>query len=327
MRAFTACVFLLCLLCLGAQEWDFVPGERLLLFDDFTDMRPGAAPPHWKVRGASVTLDAPGRLRLADDTRLTPNVAQWPANFTVEQEFVIDPKVDQGGMRWEFGPGPGDPEVWLQLVFFPDGNQTAVQLKAGDELVGEAQGKWNAGAPNTLQLWMQDGRMRVYFNGARLVDANQVTLAPPKFSMLEMRPGEGASYTLLRVRIAESAPGISQTLLSTGRFVTHGIHFDVNSDRLKDESLPVLKQVADALQAGAALRLRIEGHTDSTGDAAKNLDLSKRRAESVKQALVSRFGISAGRLATEGLGQTKPVAPNETPRGRAENRRVEFVKL
>lgn len=326
MRAAAACAFLACVLGWGAQEWDFVPGERLLLFDDFTDMRPGAAPPHWKVRGASVTLDAPGRLLVSDDTQLTPNVTRWPANFTVEQEFVIDPKVDQGDMRWEFGPGPGDPEVRLQLVFFPDGRQATVQLKAGDELLGEAQGKWNPGAPNTLQLWMQDGRMRVYLNGARVVDANQVKLAPPRFSMLELRPGDGASYTLLRLRIAESAPDISQTLLSTGRFVTHGILFDVNSDGLREESLPVLKQVAAALQAEAALRLRIEGHTDSTGDAAKNLALSKRRAESVKQVLVSRFGISAERLVTEGLGQTKPVAPNETPRGRAENRRVEFVK-
>jgi OmpA-OmpF porin, OOP family len=324
-------LFVLLCLCTAAganaQEWDFVPGGRLLLYDDFTDMRPGAAPPHWKVRGASVTLEAPGRLRISDDTRLTPNITRWPANFTLEQEYVIDSKVDQGSLYWEFGPGPGDPEVWLQLVFFPDGNSVAVTLKAGDEMVGEAEGKWKPGAPNTLQLWMQDGRMRVYLNGARVVDVNQVKLAPPQFTMLDLRPGEGASYTLLRVRIAESAPDISQTLLSTGRFVTHGILFDVNSDRLKDESLPVLKQVADALQAEAALRLRIEGHTDSTGEAAKNLDLSKRRAESVKQALVSRFGISAERLTTEGLGQTKPVAPNETPRGRAENRRVEFVKL
>ena len=72
--------------------------------------------------------------------------------------------------------------------------------------------------------------------------------------------------------------------------------------------------------------MRIEGHTDSSGDAAKNLDLSKRRAASVKGALV-KLGIGADRLTTDGLGQTKPMAPNETPQGRAENRRVEFVKL
>lgn len=310
----------------GAQEWDFVPGERLLLYDDFTDIQKGAAPPHWKVRGASVTLEAPGRLRIGADVRLTPNIKQWPANFTLEQEFVID-KTDQGELRWEFGPDEDDWQVILQMVFFPDDNGVAVELKAGDELVGEASGRWKQGAPNTLQLWMQDGRLRVYFNGARLVDVNQVKLDPPKHARLELRPGEDASYTLLSFRAAESAPDISQTLLSAGRFVTHGIHFDVNSDRLNQESMPVLARVAEAMKADGALRLRIEGHTDSTGDAAKNLALSERRADSVKRALVEKFGISAERLAAAGLGQTKPLEPNETPRGRAQNRRVEFVKL
>ncbi len=122
-------------------------------------------------------------------------------------------------------------------------------------------------------------------------------------------------------------PDISQVIMSTGPFVSHGIQFDVNSDRLKPESAPVLKMIAGALASNAALKLRIEGHTDSTGDAAKNLELSKRRAESVRAALVAQHGIAAERLSSEGLGATKPIAPNETPQGRADNRRVEFVKL
>jgi outer membrane protein OmpA-like peptidoglycan-associated protein len=85
--------------------------------------------------------------------------------------------------------------------------------------------------------------------------------------------------------------------------------------------------IAEALAKQSALKLRIEGHTDSSGDAAKNLDLSKRRAESVKNALVSQFGIGADRLTTEGLGHTKPLGPNDTPQSRANNRRVEFAKI
>jgi outer membrane protein OmpA-like peptidoglycan-associated protein len=132
---------------------------------------------------------------------------------------------------------------------------------------------------------------------------------------------------MARFRIAESSPDVSQTIMSSGRYVTHGIQFDVNSDRLKPESAPVLKMIAEALAKQSALKLRIEGHTDSSGDAAKNLDLSKRRAESVKNALVSQFGIGADRLTTEGLGHTKPLGPNDTPQSRANNRRVEFAKI
>ena len=75
-------------LAVFAQEeegWDFVPGEKLLLFDDFTDMPKGAAPPHWKVRGAAVRL-VDGKLTVgaSSSTRMTPNVTKWPDNFTIE---------------------------------------------------------------------------------------------------------------------------------------------------------------------------------------------------------------------------------------------------
>jgi OOP family OmpA-OmpF porin len=80
------------------------------------------------------------------------------------------------------------------------------------------------------------------------------------------------------------------------------------------------------LQQQAGLRLRIEGHTDNVGKAAYNLELSKRRAESVKTYLVSKFQLDASRLTTEGFGDTRPIAKNDTDQGRAQNRRVELVK-
>ena len=72
--------------------------------------------------------------------------------------------------------------------------------------------------------------------------------------------------------------------------------------------------------------MRIVGHTDSDGDAAANLDLSRRRATAVKNALTTEFGIDAARMEADGRGESQPVAGNETPAGKANNRRVEFVK-
>jgi outer membrane protein OmpA-like peptidoglycan-associated protein len=72
---------------------------------------------------------------------------------------------------------------------------------------------------------------------------------------------------------------------------------------------------------------KIVGHTDADGNYASNLDLSKRRALSVKNELVKTFGIDASRLETDGMGETKPVALNDTPSNKALNRRVEFIKL
>ena len=100
----------------------------------------------------------------------------------------------------------------------------------------------------------------------------------------------------------------------------------MNSDRIKGESYGSLKEIAGVLTEAADVRVVIVGHTDSDGDTAANLDLSKRRAASVKAALVSEFKIDAARMDTDGKGEGEPVDKNETPAGKANNRRVEFIK-
>jgi len=128
------------------------------------------------------------------------------------------------------------------------------------------------------------------------------------------------------VRIAESAPDFSSVINSTGKFVTHGINFDTDSDVLKPDSAAVIKQVASGLNKNPNLKLEVDGYTDSVGDAKHNLDLSKGRAQAVMSVLVSQFGIDAGRLSANGFGAAKPIGSNDTPDGRAANRRVEFIK-
>src|SRR4029453_19350585 len=87
-----------------------------------------------------------------------------------------------------------------------------------------------------------------------------------------------------------------------------------------------LKEIAGVLTENANLKVQVVGHTDSDGDDAANMDLSKRRAASVKNALVSEFKIDAARLDTDGKGETQPIDKNDTPAGKANNRRVEFIK-
>ncbi len=108
--------------------------------------------------------------------------------------------------------------------------------------------------------------------------------------------------------------------------MTHGILFDTDSAKLKPESAAVLKLVATAFTKNPDLKLEIDGYTDSVGNDAHNLDLSKRRAQAVQSVLVSQFAIDAGRLASNGFGAAKPIDTNDTPGGRANNRRVEFIK-
>jgi hypothetical protein len=101
---------------------------------------------------------------------------------------------------------------------------------------------------------------------------------------------------------------------------------DTTKATIQAETQPLLDDIAEALENFPTWRLQIVGHTDSAGDSAHNEQLSRERAAAVKAALVDR-GIEAARLDSEGAGQSEPVASNDTPEGRALNRRVELVRL
>ena len=314
---------------LTAVKADFVPGDKTVFFDDFSDMVGDEPPPHWKVRGGSFALKtAPGirQLTTTSDGTLTARLRGLPKNFTVQGTVVFE---HPGDFRSVWSLVTGDDNEALRLFLQTQGDNLLIRMMKGDEDLGSKSIPATWGEPIDIAWWLQNGRLRAYANGQRLIDVNEIAL--PAIAWLAIQnqlygnEGNGAiGYRM--VRVAESAPDFSQIINSTGRYVTHGILFDTDSDRLKPESAPVVKLVAQGLAANPALKLLIEGHTDSTGDAAHNLDLSKRRAEAVKAVLATQFGVDASRLTTAGLGSTKPVAPNDTPQGRAQNRRVEFVK-
>ena len=119
---------------------------------------------------------------------------------------------------------------------------------------------------------------------------------------------------------------IEQELTHGRCAAVYGIYFDFDSAGLRAESGPALQEIADALQHNSAWNLTIEGHTDNIGGDAYNMELSSRRAEAVKQALVGRYSIPAGRLSSAGFGMSRPKASNDTVEGRALNRRVELCR-
>ena len=116
-------------------------------------------------------------------------------------------------------------------------------------------------------------------------------------------------------------------LLTEGKFVTNSIVFDANSANIQASSNETLKTMGEILEDNKDMKIKITGHTDSDGDDNKNLQLSQKRAQSVKDYLLKNYKIEAARLSAEGKGEKVPAMPNTTPEGKAANRRVEFVKL
>jgi outer membrane protein OmpA-like peptidoglycan-associated protein len=133
---------------------------------------------------------------------------------------------------------------------------------------------------------------------------------------------------VVKISFPQDTPAqqIEQELQKDGRAEVYGIYFDFDSASIRSESAPVLKEIADVMTRNPAWTLDVEGHTDNVGTDAHNLDLSRRRAESVKQALTAQYGVDAARLATSGFGASRPKEPNDTVAGRARNRRVELVR-
>jgi outer membrane protein OmpA-like peptidoglycan-associated protein len=293
-------------------------------------MGPGDAPPHFKVRGAAPELREAGTVReLWTDKKgtLTPNLKSLPPNFTMEVEANFNHPTGRADVTYSlFSKDKETLQLWVSAQKGYTDLIASLRNPKYQEL-GRTRINGVVPQPMKLALWMQNGRVRVFVNGEKRLDFNQVELMPTdRADIASSFLGAGPSVAFRSVRFAESAPDFSQTILSSGRYISHGILFDTNSDRIKPESAPSIQAVAKALDTNPALKLLIEGHTDSVGNAAANLDLSKRRAAAVKTVLVSQFSVDESRLTTNGLGATKPLDSNDTPQGRAQNRRVEFVK-
>jgi outer membrane protein OmpA-like peptidoglycan-associated protein len=119
---------------------------------------------------------------------------------------------------------------------------------------------------------------------------------------------------------------LKEQLDTEGKLIFYGIYFDFNKSTIREESLPVMEEIAELLKANPDLVISIDGHTDNLGTSQYNQTLSEQRAAAVLRALRDDYGVAASQLTSAGYGESKPIQTNETEEGRAKNRRVEVVK-
>jgi outer membrane protein OmpA-like peptidoglycan-associated protein len=182
---------------------------------------------------------------------------------------------------------------------------------------------------NHVIVWVQNRRVRIYHKTAKVLDMPTNIYDGTKLSRLCFRLIRGASCGsyISNIRITDASPDMRSKLITEGKLVTYGIYFDVNKDVVKPESYGTIKGIAEVLKENPTVNVKIVGHTDSDGDDKSNLDLSKRRAASVKDALVNNFSVDAARIETDGKGEGESIAPNDSGVNKALNRRVEILKL
>lgn len=316
-------------------NYDFVPGDRVIYSEDFSKTPVGDVPRRIEyIKGNMEVAEWNGKkyFKINGDGEFEvplPNVL--PEEFTVEVEAYL-PHYH----ALYIYPGSTAPKTqWSKtdnVRFGSDGNGRLVgglgrgwSSEISYDDVGKDVGLFN------IRIMMNGTYIKVYGNEKRLSNVPNAEFARCNRLAFQVdRQSNNITEGVLigRIRIAEGGKKfLYDELEANGRVATQGIYFDVDSDNLRPESTPTLSDMGSMLKEHADLRLLIEGHTDSQGDDAHNQDLSERRAAAVRSYLVSNYGVDGGRLETKGFGESKPVASNDTPEGRQNNRRVELVKL
>lgn len=342
------------------SKFDFIPGSTVLVVEDFAQDATGDFPARWNTNatGEVVTVkDQPGRyLMLTKEGVFLPEfITALPDNFTLEFDLICNEDfnfysneiafviaaLNQPGKEFTQWTRFGRGAEGVRVAFHPtNAGNTAGSSHFSNHTQNQEVLKNDVTSNQfwakrdhhvRVSVWRQKQRLRVYANEEKLWDLPRAFQPDVKYNTVLFQTGtfheEADRYLIGNLRLAVGAPDTRNKLLTEGKFVTTGILFDVNSARIRPESYGTLKAIAGVLTENADLRVRIVGHTDADGDDAQNLSLSKKRGEAVKETLAAEFGIEKSRLETDGKGETQPAAPNTTPEGKANNRRVEFIKL
>lgn len=340
------------------SKFDFVSGEKVIAIDDFSSTNLGDFPLGWNTNSTAeiVTIDdRPEKwLFMSKDGFFMPEyVKNIPENFTLEFD-VHTRYVSSNILAYSFYiSAPDNPKKDLANMYIKDGiyfdwtpcggakylvYENSEEVSKNEDLNLK---EFNCGADGSassfvkFSIWRQKTRLRVYANQTKVLDIPQAFDVKLKYSSFKLgvknmnfaTADNKDEFMVSNIRYAIGAADTRSKLITDGKLVTRGILFDINSDQIKPESNGILKEIAAVLQENPNVKVKIIGHTDSDGNAALNLDLSKRRSVAVKNALNTVFGVDANRLETDGKGATVPSEPNTTPQGKANNRRVEFIKL
>ncbi len=334
------------------SKYDFVPGEKVVAYTDFSQDEIGDFPNHWNTNGSGEVVTVEGKsgkwLSTAKEGFYIPMfINSLPDNFTLEYDVIFIPLAELkgpntasfgfqlvGGFKKEASFDFGLTRAQFQINPYMGDFDYESYTKDGNKILGSNTHVDGLERHSThsyhVAVWRQKQRVRVYLDQNKVCDLPMVLSETEKYNAIRFITdgnNDGSNWLMANIKLAVGAPDTRNKLMTEGKFSTTGILFDVNSANIKAESYGTLKQIAQVLQDNAAVKIKIVGHTDSDGDDATNLSLSKQRADAVKASLTKEFGIDESRMQTDGKGESQPASPNTSQEGKAQNRRVEFIKM
>ena len=320
------------------ENYDFVPGSKIIFFTDFSEDRVGNFARGLKFKsGAMDVVERDGVKMLRSTSRgefMVPVGRKLPERFTIEIDVVApseavggyDIVAFEGGSAWDRTDKSAEVNWHAGGTVIIGGGQTVATSTVNFPDENTAKNRGNVAH---IRVLVDGPYFKLYNNERRIYNIPELAFKRDSVIRFLVKGAEeaGRETYIGMIRVAESDVDVLyDALTAKGRWATQGILFETGKADLKPESRPVLKEIASTLKEHVDLKILIEGHTDNVGSAATNLTLSEARAAAVKAALVSDYGVPADRITTKGFGDTKPAVPNATAAGRAQNRRVEVVK-
>jgi len=303
------------------RKFDFVPGNKIIFNDNLVGEEVGEFPSKWDLTYGNAETVKFGDKEvigfMQNGTHIFPFMDKedfLPEVFTIEFDFYYYAKYNESYTLHLGSHG-----------FVVNIRPHKVSMR---NFVGEpGEGAKNPGWHH-LSLSFNKRALKVYYDQTRVLNIPRLKDKPTKFSISALSHGakKGDPAIIKDIRVAEGGVKLYDKIMTDGKFVTSGILFDVNKASIKPESMGVINKVVKMMEEHEDLNFSIEGHTDSDGDDSSNQKLSENRANSVKIALIEQ-GIDESRLTTKGFGESVPVNDNKTSVGKANNRRVEFVKI
>ncbi len=328
----------------SVSRYDFVPGDQVLYYEDFSQDNIGDFPALWASNGSgevkTVSIAQGKWFHLNGESAVYcyTKTIDFPANFIMEFDLIPDAEYLNGivlnlyqeseyrELNDDLYPG----EKGLQVMIGPESWETKGYTSEYDDWL-EGSGTKAPVVKETVNhviIWVQNRRVRIYHQGQKVIDMSTNIQAGTRFNRLLFSGWDRASYPYIsNIQITTASPDTRSKLITDGKLVTYGIYFDSGKDVVKPESYGTIQAIASVLKENPGVRIKIVGHTDSDGDDALNMDLSKRRAAAVKAYLVKEFQVDAAGIETDGKGESQPVMENTSPENKAKNRRVEFLKL
>lgn len=313
-------------------KYDFIPGDKVIFYDDLAGEEVGEFPSRWNLdQGVFEVVRRGDRnfIMCTDEGIIIPRVTPGPLppRYTVEVDFVVKGRESKGHwfyIQWVDADGEQIGDFGMT-----DNIHTSLRIM-GKDLADKALPDYLTAGIHTMRVMATQRTIKCYIDHERVANVPAVEGFVPVALRIRMDPytDEVDNPMLLGgYRFAEGGKTLKDQLAETGRIVTHGILFDSGSAKIKAESYKTLADIGQILTETPDLRLSIEGHTDSDGSDASNLTLSQQRAEAVRAWLIASGKLEGGRLESKGWGESKPIDTNDTPEGKANNRRVELVKL